>query len=260
LTTRSQPNRNPEEISMEPVSSLRLRIGRALSALAALFLSVDALGKLLRLAPVVSGSVELGYPERLVLPIGLLLLAGVVLYVVPRTSLLGAIYLTAYLGGAVATHVRVGSPLLSHVLFPTYVAAFVWGGLVLRNPALLSALGTTAVVCRRCTELAEEDPPAEPRPATRLLPPLAQQLEERHRPSAVEAVLTASLARLSLVVVVARRALLEEALAEAREPDDRVHPLLLGRFRDLDPADVAIQGVPDDVGDVLALLAEHVRS
>lgn len=70
----------------------------------------------------------------------MLLLAGVVLHVIPRTSVLWAIYLTAYLGGAVATHFRVGSPVLTHVLFPVYVAVFVWGGLVLRIPRLLALL------------------------------------------------------------------------------------------------------------------------
>jgi hypothetical protein len=64
----------------------------------------------------------------------------VVLYVIPRTSLLDAIYLTAFLGGAVATHVRVGSPLATHVLFGVYVAAFLWTGLALRTPRLLTLL------------------------------------------------------------------------------------------------------------------------
>jgi hypothetical protein len=125
---------------VESVTPLRLWAGRSLSGLAALLLAVDAGGKLLRVAPVVKGTLELGYPESSVVPIGLLLLAGVLLYVVPRTSALGAIYLTGYLGGAIATHVRVGSPLVSHVLFPTYVAALLWGGLVLRDPRLLAAL------------------------------------------------------------------------------------------------------------------------
>jgi hypothetical protein len=68
--------------------------------------------------------------------IGLLELVCLVLYVIPRTSVLGAILLTGYLGGAVATHVRVGSPMLTHVLFPIYVAALVWGGLFLREARL----------------------------------------------------------------------------------------------------------------------------
>jgi DoxX-like family len=65
---------------------------------------------------------------------------GLVVYVVPRTSVLGAILLTGYLGGAVATHVRVGSPLFTHVLFPTYVGALIWGGLVLREDRLRSLI------------------------------------------------------------------------------------------------------------------------
>jgi hypothetical protein len=114
--------------------------GRILSGIAVAFLLFDASGKLLRVAPVMKGSVELGYPESAVLPMGVLLLVGVLLYVVPKTSVLGAIYLAAYLGGAVASHYRLGNPLATHVLFPVYVAAFVWGGLALRSPRLLELL------------------------------------------------------------------------------------------------------------------------
>ena len=121
-------------------ASATLWIGRVLSGLAIAFLLFDALGKLMRVAPVLEGTTKLGYPEGAVLPIGVLLLLGVVLYAIPRTSVLGAIYLAAYLGGAVATHFRVGSPLATHVLFPVYVAAFVWGGLALRSPRLMSLL------------------------------------------------------------------------------------------------------------------------
>ena len=122
---------------MEPVSGFALWSGRVLTGIAVAFLLVDALGKLLKIPAVVEGTVKLGYPEGVVLPIGVLLLIGVLLYLIPKTSLLGAIYLTAFLGGTVATHVRVGSPLVTHVLFGVYVAAFVWGGLALRNPRLL---------------------------------------------------------------------------------------------------------------------------
>jgi hypothetical protein len=125
---------------MESVTGLTLWTGRVLTGIAAAFLLFDAIGKLLKIPAVVQGTVKLGYPEAVVLPIGILLLFGVTLYLIPKTSLLGAIYLTAFLGGTVATHVRVGSPLLTHVLFGVYVAAFVWGGLVLRNPRLLSLL------------------------------------------------------------------------------------------------------------------------
>ena len=114
--------------------------GRLLGVFAALFLLLDAVGKLLELQPVVDGSVSLGYPPGTVFGLGVTLLTCVALYVYPRTSVLGAVLLTGYLGGAVATHVRVGHPLLSHTLFPVYVAAFVWGGLVLRDPRLRALL------------------------------------------------------------------------------------------------------------------------
>lgn len=125
---------------MESLSTVQLWSGRVLSGLAVLFLFVDAVGKLLKIAPVVEGTVKLGYPESVVVPLGVLLLTGVVLYVMPWTSLIGAIYLTAFLGGAVATHVRVGSPIATHVLFGVYVAIFLWGGLALRSPRLLTLL------------------------------------------------------------------------------------------------------------------------
>jgi len=115
-------------------------IGRVLSGMAVAFLLFDATGKLSRVGPVIEGSAELGYPESTIVPIGVLLLLGVVLYLIPRTSVLGAIYLAAYLGGAVASHYRLGNPLASHVLFPVYVAAFLWGGLALRNARLLAVL------------------------------------------------------------------------------------------------------------------------
>jgi len=110
--------------------------GRVLSTLAILFLLFDSLGKLMEVAPVVAGSTELGYPATTVFPIGLVLLLCVVTYVIPSTSVLGAVLLTGYLGGAVATHVRVENPLFSHALFPIYVAFFVWGGLFLRDARL----------------------------------------------------------------------------------------------------------------------------
>ena len=125
---------------MESISAARIWAGRILSGIVVAFLLLDALGKLLQLAPVVQGTLELGYAEAVVVPLGVLLLVGVVLYAIPRTSLVGAIYLTAFLGGAIATHLRVGSPLATHVLFGVYVAAFVWGGLALRNPRLVALL------------------------------------------------------------------------------------------------------------------------
>jgi hypothetical protein len=107
--------------------------GRVLSALAALFLLLDAVMKVARAKPSVQGTVELGYPEDVVFGLGLVLLVCTVLYVIPKTAVLGAILLTGYLGGAVATQVRVANPLFSHVLFAVYVGIFVWGGLFLRD-------------------------------------------------------------------------------------------------------------------------------
>jgi hypothetical protein len=128
-------------------SSRALWTGRVLSGLAVLFLIFDSVGKLLQVPPVVAGSLQLGYPADLVFSLGVVLLSCVLVYLIPSTAVLGAVLLTGYLGGAVATHVRVGNPLFSHSLFPTYVAAFVWGGLFLRDARLRQFLpwaGATA--------------------------------------------------------------------------------------------------------------------
>ena len=119
-----------------PVSRGRLWTGRIMSALPALFLFVDGVGKLVKPAPVVEGTVQLGYPESVLLGLGIVLLTCTVLYVIPRTAVFGAILLTGYLGGAIATHVRVGSPLFGHTLFPVYVALLIWGGLYVRDDRL----------------------------------------------------------------------------------------------------------------------------
>ncbi len=110
--------------------------GRVMSALPVLFLLFDSAGKLMKVAPVIEGTAQLGYPESSIVPLGIVLLLCVVAYVIPSTSVLGAILLTGYLGGAIATHVRVGNPLLTHVLFPIYVALLLWGGLYLRDEKL----------------------------------------------------------------------------------------------------------------------------
>ena len=111
-------------------------VGRILSGLVTLFLLMDGIMKQFRPDFVLKEMVRLGYPESLTRGIGMALLACVVLYMIPRTSILGAIFLTGYLGGAVATHTRIGDPLFSHILFPTYMAAFMWGGLYLRDARL----------------------------------------------------------------------------------------------------------------------------
>ena len=118
------------------MSSKRLWAGRIVTAIPVLFLLFDAAIKFMQIAPVRESFAQLGYPERLAPTIGALALVCLTLYLIPRTSVLGAILLTGYLGGAVATQVRVGNPLLSHILFPTYVALLLWGGLWLRDDRL----------------------------------------------------------------------------------------------------------------------------
>ena len=119
-----------------PVSKGRLWTGRIMSALPALFLVMDGVMKLAKPDFVVKATVQLGYPESVIFGLGIVVLVCVILYVVPRTAVLGAILLTGYLGGAVATHVRAGDPLFSHILFPVYVAILIWGGLYLRDERL----------------------------------------------------------------------------------------------------------------------------
>lgn len=119
-----------------PVSKAGISAGQVISAVPVLFLLFDTVIKLMTIDPVVESFDQLGYPVSLSLGIGLVELACLVLYVIPRTAVLGAIVLTGYLGGAVATHVRIGSPLLTHTLFPIYVGALLWGGLYLRERRL----------------------------------------------------------------------------------------------------------------------------
>jgi hypothetical protein len=122
------------------VSNAQRWAGRIMSGVAVLFLLFDGGAKVMQVPPVVEGTVQLGYPASSVVPIGVLVLVGTALYVAPPTAVLGAIFLTGFLGGAVATHVRVGNPLFTHALFPTYVAAFLWGGLALRDARLRALL------------------------------------------------------------------------------------------------------------------------
>ena len=127
-------------MTVESSAKKRSIAGYVLTGLVALFLTFDTVMKVLQLAPAMQGTIELGYPASTVLTIGLIELVCLVLYLVPRTSVLGALVLTGYLGGAIATHVRVGSPLPTHTLFPIYVALMVWGGLYLRESRLRELL------------------------------------------------------------------------------------------------------------------------
>ena len=121
------------------VSNARLWGGRIASGIPALFLLVDGAMKLVKPTVVVETTMQLGYPEGVIVPLGLVLLASTILYLVPRPAVLGAILVTGYLGGAVATHVRVGNGAFE-LLFPVIVGALVWAGLVLRNPRVADLL------------------------------------------------------------------------------------------------------------------------
>jgi hypothetical protein len=115
-------------------------VGYILTALVVLFLAFDTALKVLVLAPAVQGTTQLGYPAQSVLWIGIIELVCVVLFLAPPTAVLGALLLTGYLGGAVASQLRIGAPLLSHTLFPIYVAALLWGALYLRETRLRALL------------------------------------------------------------------------------------------------------------------------
>ena len=127
---------NESEIETPPVSKGSLWTGRILSILSILFFLMDAVMKLMKPALVVDATVKLGYQEGVIQGLGIALLICTILYATPRTSVLGAILLTGYLGGAVASNLRVGSPLFSNVLFPVYFALILWGGLYLRDRRL----------------------------------------------------------------------------------------------------------------------------
>jgi hypothetical protein len=118
-----------------PGSSKLPLIGWIVGGLPALFLLIDGAMKLGKPAVVVEATLELGYPENVIVPLGFVLLACTILYLVPRTAVLGAILLTGYLGGAVATHVRAGEGWFP-ILFPVVFGALLWGGLYLRDPRL----------------------------------------------------------------------------------------------------------------------------
>jgi hypothetical protein len=115
------------------ISNAQRWTGRVLSGIGVLFLTFDATIKLLQVPEALAGTAQLGYQPSVVFPLGVLEVVLLVLYLIPRTSALGAILWTGYLGGAIATHVRLMNPWATHILFPIYVAALLWGGLYLRD-------------------------------------------------------------------------------------------------------------------------------
>jgi hypothetical protein len=120
------------DIQTEAVSKTALWTGRIISALPILFLLMDSIMKFAKPAIVVDTTAKLGYSETVIIPLGIVLLTCTVFYVIPRTAVLGAILLTGYLGGAVATHVRVGEGWFP-ISFPIILGVLIWGGLWLRD-------------------------------------------------------------------------------------------------------------------------------
>ena len=157
MTSFSEPNASNSDSALasatgqhrEDPSRTARYAGWAMTAFAALFLAFDASMKLLQVPMAVSTTTELGYPASVIFKLGVLQLICLILYLVPRTAVLGALLWTGYLGGAIATHVRVQNPLFSHVLFPIYVALLLWGGLWLRYPRLRSLIPLFEVNRRR---------------------------------------------------------------------------------------------------------------
>ncbi len=124
-------------------SALTRWAGRIMYWLAVAFLTMDAVLKVLRVPAAVEGTTQLGYASSILLPLGSIELVFLVLYLTPRTAILGAVLWTGFLGGAVATHVRLGNPLLTHVLSPIYVAVLLWGALWIRDRRLRSVFAPT---------------------------------------------------------------------------------------------------------------------
>ena len=118
----------------------RLLQGAVLTGLVVLFLTVDVGVKLVRHPMTLQGAADLGYPPHTAFIMGVLGAICLALYLVPRTAVLGAVLWTGYLGGAIATHLRVENPLFSHTLFPIYVAVLLWGGLALRDSRVFATL------------------------------------------------------------------------------------------------------------------------
>lgn len=122
--------------ALAPPRNWSFWLGWVLSGLFIAFMVFDASIKLVPIQPVIDTMTQLGYPVEHARLLGVLSLVCTLLYAIPRTSVLGAVLLTAYLGGAVSAHLRIGSPLFSHDLFGVYMGLFAWGGLWLRNARL----------------------------------------------------------------------------------------------------------------------------
>jgi DoxX-like family len=126
-------------IQTAPISKTALWTGRTISGLVVLFLLFDSITKLLKVDAVLKAAAQLGFSARQIVGIGLLLLICTIIYVIPRTSVLGAVLLTGYLGGATAIQVHVGNPMFE-TLFPVIFGVLVWAGLFMRDEMLRSLI------------------------------------------------------------------------------------------------------------------------
>ena len=124
----------------QAVSQRTLWAGRVVGTLPALFMLFDGVIHVMKIPPVVEGFAKLGYPVSVAAPLGIIEIVCTILYLIPRTSVLGAVLLTGYLGGAIASNVRIQAPLFGYILFPIYVALFLWGGLWLRDGRVRAVL------------------------------------------------------------------------------------------------------------------------
>lgn len=117
-----------------------LGVSWIMSGIVILFMLMDSIMKLIQANEAITATVELGYSAHHILPIGILGFFSILLYTYPKTTILGVLLLTAYWGGAIATHVRLDNPLLSHILFPVYLGVLAWGGIWLRDERLKKLL------------------------------------------------------------------------------------------------------------------------
>jgi DoxX-like family len=132
-----------DTVPVAPTSNRVRWAGRIITGLAVAFLLMDTAMKLSGAKEAVNGTVQLGWPAHSLPVLAAIEAVCLVLYLIPRTAPLGAVLWTGYFGGAIATHLRIGNPLFSHVLFPTYIAALVWGGLYLRDARVRALLAPT---------------------------------------------------------------------------------------------------------------------
>jgi DoxX-like family len=147
MSTTFLPSASSPATAVTVLSSARstafVVAGRIITGIALAFMTFDVAMKLVGAKEAVEGTAQLGFSPDVMLPLGVIQLACLVLYALPRTAPLGATLLTAYLGGAVAIHVRLGNPLFTHVLFPVYIAILLWAGLYLRDTRVRALLGRT---------------------------------------------------------------------------------------------------------------------